>query len=226
MATLQNWLDEVLEQADGCPQEVALRALERAGREFFRDSTAWIDWITGLDVTPNTSIDLNSGAPTGTQVAYAFFATLLDSGGKRYVLRPMNGYPIPAPDPVDYPTNFVLDGYSTLTVVPDVKSAKTGELDVLCALMPLDRNTVLPDQSFDHYHEAILSGALGKLMSTTDRPYTNLELAKFHLNRFRVLIARFRDEARKRYGIVDQMVAFPVRGWAKPYGTRRFSGWG
>ena len=225
MATLQDWLDEVLEQADGATTEVALRALERTGREFFRDSTAWIEWITGLNVSPGTPISLNPNAPANTEVAYVFLASLPDAAGKEYVLKPLSGYPIPAPDPAEYPTHFVLDNYSVLSVVPDVKTAKTGELNVLCALMPLDRTTELPTQAYEHYHEAILSGALGKLYATPNKPYTNVDFAKFHLRRFQTLISKFRDEARRRYGFADTQLSFPVAGWAKPLGMRRFSGW-
>ena len=54
------------------------------------------------------------------------------------------------------------------------------EIAVTAALQPAYGAGVLPDQVADQYREAIVSGALSRLMMMTGRPWANPQLVEYH----------------------------------------------
>lgn len=50
----------------------------------------------------------------------------------------------------------------------------------------------IPPDLVNHYYEALLDTALGKLYSHTNKPYSNATLALFHIARYRAHLARAR----------------------------------
>ena len=211
---LTDWLDEVLEQAGGCTTSVATRALKLAGREFFRDSLAWQQWLGPVDVAPNTYVDFNTSAPTGSKIALCLFGKFKADNGEEYPLPPISWERIPK-DTADSPQAFVTDGPNLVQVVPDVLTAKTAVLSIRAAFFPVDETTNLPDYAYDRFHETILAGALFRLYSSNDKPYTNATLAGMTYKLFKQGIGRFRDEAMRRYSRGDRLISFPG-GWNAP----------
>jgi hypothetical protein len=59
--------------------------------------------------------------------------------------------------------------------------------------------TCAPKFVSDYYYEAILDGALGRMFLQPKRPYSDVALAKYHLQRFRNGIRMAREEADRRW---------------------------
>lgn len=62
------------------------------------------------------------------------------------------------------------------------------------------------------FHEAFLDGTLGRMFSATSKPYSNPQLAQYHMKRFRKFIGRGRQEAQRGYIFNQQRFRFPK--WA------------
>lgn len=76
-----------------------------------------------------------------------------------------------------------------------------GELLLLVALRPLDDvdadpNIYIPTDLQNRFFSAILDGALGRLYSTPDKPYSQLTLGNYYLKRFRAHLTRVRRNIR------------------------------
>jgi hypothetical protein len=60
-----------------------------------------------------------------------------------------------------------------------------------------------------YWYEHIMDGALSKLLSQQDKPYTNPQLAGYHGKRFRNGISQARDMAQRQFSNSE-------RGWSYP----------
>ncbi|SEK64357.1 hypothetical protein [Nitrosovibrio tenuis] len=73
----------------------------------------------------------------------------------------------------------------TLVPVPDV----AGTLSMTIALKPSPTAAGIDDFIFNEYREAIVHGALARLMLSPRKPYTNAQLAQYHSQQFLVKTA-------------------------------------
>lgn len=223
MVALTDWLDEVLELAPGVTTDVAKRALRLSGQEFFRDALVWAQWLGPYDAAPSTVVDLNTKVPTDTVVGYVLDAKFVGSNGKYYRIYPRNLERVPEEQPVQYPSYYITTEPHLLELKPDLRAAMPASLEVRVALVPQTEDVALPSHSYTTFHDPVLSGALYRLFSSNDKPYSSGELSKYHYRIFRSGIGRFRDEARRRFNLSDSQVKFPP-GWNAP-GLYTGTGW-
>lgn len=80
---------------------------------------------------------------------------------------------------------YVLGGATELTLVPTPDVAGTLSLEV--ALKPSPTGTGIDDDIFNEYREAIIHGALARLMMSPKKPYSSPALAQFHDQKFTIL---------------------------------------
>lgn len=91
--------------------------------------------------------------------------------------------------PVGCPKHYFRPSPDTVRLVP--APIEAGVLSVTLALTPLRTATTLPSFLFDNCWEAIEHGALYKLLSIRNRPWSDLSLAEFHRGQFEILIGSF-----------------------------------
>jgi hypothetical protein len=68
---------------------------------------------------------------------------------------------------------------------------------------------LLPDWIIERYSDELVDGVLGRLMSQPVKPYSNQQLAVYHLRRWRNGIARARIDARQQNLFASQAWRFP-----------------
>ncbi|HEY6044927.1 MAG TPA: hypothetical protein VIU43_08495 [Nitrosospira sp.] len=83
---------------------------------------------------------------------------------------------------------YVLGGATALTLVPTPDAA--GTLSIEVALKPSPSGTGIDDSTFNEYREAIIHGALARLMLSQKKPYTNAALAQYHGQQFEIKTGR------------------------------------
>lgn len=79
---------------------------------------------------------------------------------------------------------YVLGGATALTLVPTPDVAGTLSLEV--ALKPSPTGTGIDDNIFSEYRQAIIHGALARLMLSPKKPYTSPSLAQYHDQQFQI----------------------------------------
>lgn len=73
------------------------------------------------------------------------------------------------------------------------------QLTANVALTPTDATVALPALLTDHYFDAIMDGALGRMYMHPNKPYSSETLAITHLRRARARTREARDAARRGY---------------------------
>lgn len=82
-------------------------------------------------------------------------------------------------------TRFVPSSPTTFRLAPiPTESAARGLTDIRVALMPVHDATELPDILVDEFREAVVSGALYRLLRMPGRDWTQGDLAAVHLETF------------------------------------------
>lgn len=174
--------DYILPDLPGCPFAVADNALRLAAIAFCEQSLAWRYQHPGVSVVPATAE--YAFVPPAEAVVHAI--TYAEFAGKEIEAhageaniriadwRNRTGTP-----------EYVLGGATSLTLVPIPDVAGTLKLTV--ALKPSPTATGVDDNIFNEYREAIVHGALAKLMLSPKKPYTSPNLATYHQQQFTIL---------------------------------------
>lgn len=174
-----DFYDYLMADVPGCPFVAATFALRQSAIAFCEQSLAWTYVHPDIAVVNDTE-QYAYEPPAGALVHAVVYATFKDveisvntkqDDMRIWNWRNQTGTP-----------QYVLGGPSVLTLVPtpDVE----GTLKLIVALKPDNDATGIDDDIFKEYHEAIVHGALAKLMLSPRKPYTNAELAAFHMAQF------------------------------------------
>lgn len=174
-----DFYDLLLPDVPGCPFVAASFALRQSAIAFCEQSLAWTYLHPDIAVV-NDVDEYAYVPPVGAlvhAVTYAEFndheidAKVKDVDMRIWNWRNQTGSP-----------QYVLGGPSGIRLVPtpDVE----GTLKLVVALKPDNDATGIDDEIYQEYREAIVHGALAKLMLSPRKPYTNAELAAFHMQQF------------------------------------------
>ena len=165
----------------GCPQAAQTVALREAAIDFCKQSLAWKYEHPDIAVVVATA-QYPFVPPTGAvvhTVTYAEFngdeidvKTSADDI-RIWDWRNQTGTP-----------HYVLGGATALTFVPTPDVAGTLTLTVI--LKPSPTATSIDDDIFNEYRQAIVHGALARLMYSPKKPYTDLSLAVYHQQQFTI----------------------------------------
>ena len=185
MKTWDAFFDLLSPDVPGCPQSAQIIALRQAAIDFCEQSLAWrYDHpdIAVLVATAKYFFD----PPEGTAVHAVTYAEFNDrqievSKMERDIhiwnWRGLSGTP-----------EYVLGVSVSFTLVPTPDLEGTLKLKVV--LKPAPNATGIDDDIFNEYREAIIHGALARLMLSPKKPYTDLALANYHANQCLVKTAR------------------------------------
>jgi hypothetical protein len=177
--TWDAFYDFVVPDVPGCPFAAVDVALRQAAIDFCSQSLVWKYSHPDITVAPGTA-SYNFAPPAQAvvhTVTYAEFeGSEIDchtgeSGIQIYNWRNQTGTP-----------EYVLGGATSLTLVPTPDVAGTLKLEV--ALKPSPAATGIDDDVFNEYRDAVVHGALGRLMASPKKPYTALQLATYHQQLF------------------------------------------
>jgi hypothetical protein len=174
-----DFFDLVIPDVPGCPFAAVEVALRQSAIDFCSQSLAWKYQHPDIAVTPPTA-SYNFVPPDQAVVHAVTYAAFNDNeidchtgetGIQIYDWRNQTGTP-----------EYVLGGATALQLVPTPDVAGTLNLEV--ALKPSPTATGIDDSMFNEYREAIVHGALGRLMASPKKPYTALQLATYHQSLF------------------------------------------
>lgn len=168
----------------GCPQVAQVVALRQAAIEFCEQSLAWSYEHPDIEVVPGTAKYLFE-PPVGAFVHAIHYAQFNDKQLETrkmerdigtWTVRNNTGTP-----------EYILGGPLSLTLVPTPDVSGTLTLEVI--LKPTPVSDGVDDLIYEEYREAVVHGALARLMLSPKKPYTDPVLANYHMQLFQIQTA-------------------------------------
>lgn len=162
------WHPDVLLRVSGAPDPLIAQELNRAARDFFTRTNAWAVWLDGQTVVASDSFEYEFELPPNTEVARVERAAI----GSRQV-PVLNWRQVQTPD--DTQENGLLPAPDRLAFALPGLSGCAGQLvrsrvslRPTVAALSIDDDTVASE-----YRDAILAGALARLLSMNGTPWEN-----------------------------------------------------
>ena len=185
------WLKPALPHLPGAIRSVVRGELAAAVREFYEQSAALretvdrdvVGAVSSYAVIPDTT-----NATTVRLLSVAFNGTPLGILPRR---------PDRVRDPTNHPLGWYRSGVNVVNLWPTPVDALEDGLAVYLTYRPDTSSDTLPDISFEEHFDALFDGMIGRMYRHPTKPYTNLQLADFHLKRFRKAIAEAKGQANK-----------------------------
>lgn len=178
MTDLDDFLPQISPKAPGCPAPAAYIALVQAAREFCERTRTWRH---SAEMVINDLDDIFFEPPEGATVmefeSVLFEGMKLEAKTTDWMDRCMRGW---RKGLEGYPRFFTQLNEGTLRIAP----IENGILTVNCFLKPNMDADQLPDYLLDQYGEVIAWGALGRLLSTPDQPFTDFNTGAAYLAAF------------------------------------------
>jgi hypothetical protein len=183
MKKLEFFLPRILPWCLGAPEPLVYQALVDSASQFCEESTCvryTTDPITIIKDVPDYDIDL----PAGMDLAR--------------VMRVWYG-PDPWAAPQGNPVNWQVTGLDTLTIYPTPTDAlEPGRwMFIEVATKPSRNASSLDDRLYSDWIEGVVGGAVYRLCSTPDQPYTNPNNAAMGLRAFNVWRGKAQYEGTK-----------------------------
>lgn len=202
-----DFYDLVVPDLPGCPFGMIDNALRQAAIEFCEQSLAWT--YQHPDVAVIAATGVYAFVPPSDAVVHAITYAAFngseiashsgESDLRIWDWRNQTGTP-----------EYVLGGATSLTLVstPDID----GTLTLTVALKPSPTATGVDDSIFNEYREAIIHGALWRLMLSPKKPYTNAQLATYHQQQFTILTGQAGMRQARNYTRAPLQTAILSRG--------------
>lgn len=174
MKLWSDFYDLVLPDLPGCPQVAADEVLRQTAIAFCEQSLAW-RW-RHPDITVTAGINHYDYVPLGSAAVHALLwarfndsdiEPIAEADIRSHDWRNATGHP-----------RYVLGDITGITLVPSPDLAGTVKLEV--ALKPAIDATGIDDDIYREYRQVIAHGAIGRLMLSPNKPYTNGQLAAAH----------------------------------------------
>lgn len=207
MGTLASLLPQLMSQAPGLSDIVASQQMMYAARKFC-DETMIVNQV--LPTINTSSQDVNVPNPTDLELCgflriscsgrtlWTRSETAIDAalGATDYTSFPQSGAPLDV---------LILDR-NNIRLIPAPSASQS--LVIKAAVRPTLTATTVPDVLIDRWYDAIISGALSRILLTPGQSYTNVALAQAYAASFASEI----NKARIRLNTSDSRNGTQVRG--------------
>ena len=173
MADIQDLLPRVFQYAPGVADTVATYALRQAASSFARATYAFTELVSDIPVDPHDPIVVVQTSPENRMVALdraVVDGRLIWSRSERLMshLQPHSDYTAAAPGA---PAGLILVRPDTLRLVPVPDAPYT--IDVYAVVAPRDDQDIIPDDMMDRYADALVAGALNRIVRVPMQPFTS-----------------------------------------------------
>lgn len=192
----------IIPDVPGCPDPMVNLALVSAAREFCQRSGAWLEWADTFDATGGTQ-RFDFDLPSQTELVAAKRATV--DGNDVSVLGRAS-----LPPGWDQ-TGFTFDKRAlihidfTEFVLYPVPSSGT-KVSILMALKPDQTALGVSDAVFTGHSEVIAKGALKRLLSQPNKPYTDLNSAAIANSQFETGVHLAANAVFRQASVVERRV--------------------
>jgi hypothetical protein len=170
------------------PDFIVEEALVDATRQLCLESEIW-QVMTDIDVS-NGDNEIAISAPSGASVVRVMWATLSDR--KLQAVDPATYSTLFTDTSVSLPEYYYQQDATTLVVFPSPSDSENGQARIVCALK--EGFTNLPDDLYYLYREAIIFGAMSRVLATPS-DFGNPQLANYYAQLWTAALDRARGRA-------------------------------
>jgi len=205
MADLLPWMKALVARIPSEPESIIQDELVYVIKDFCREAKPWRMVVTDLSIVaddPEIAVNPVDNRATCIDVLKVFVNDQ-EIGQAPYQVQ---GY---SPG---QPTGFTCPTPDVITLIPTPTTDDENAVSALVALAPRDPTVWVPDFFETHHFEAILDGTLGRFYNQPMKPFSDAELARYHLRRYRAKTRESADMARRGYTPYAQNWAFPGFG--------------
>lgn len=216
------FLPNILTDAPGCPDEVAIQACKAAAAEFCERTLAWREELPAVNVSEGVS-EYALVPPQGTEIVMVLSARLenrplaplvpapseLGSGEMESIW--WSGASSPTPD------RYLLPRHGAIRLAPTPSRAIPGGLIVTAALKPAPSSAACPEVLAAAWLSPICHGAKARLLAMPGWAWSRPELSLHHDRQFRAGTARARSYRLK--GHTAASLTVPVSGFGPGFGA-------
>ncbi|SFN73409.1 hypothetical protein SAMN05216332_101415 [Nitrosospira briensis] len=193
MKLWKDFYDLVMPDVPGCTFAAIDSALRQSAVVFCEQSLAWRIELSPISVVAGIA----EYALTPPEDAVVHAITLAALNGEEIEaykgetdISARNRYNRTSPQ-------YISGGPGSIILAP--KPTATGALTMIVALKPSPASAGIDDVQFNEYREAIVHGALLRLMLSPKKPYTNAQLAAYHQQQFAIKTAAAGVRVAKNY---------------------------
>jgi hypothetical protein len=194
MKLWRDFYDLVMPDVPGCTFAAIDSALRQSAVVFCEQSLAWLTEHPGISVVGGTA-EYAFTPPEGAVVHAITFAAL--NGEEIAPYKGETGISAKNWRNRTSPPQYILSGAGSVILVPHPDAAAV--LTMIVALKPSPASAGIDDVQFNEYREAIVHGALLRLMLSPKKPYTNAQLAAYHQQQFAIKTAAAGVRVAKNY---------------------------
>lgn len=187
---LDTWLRDLLARTPGVVRQVAKRETLLAIREFYEQSYAW-----RVVIGPKTVVANKARYTLSPYDAYANVVAVLSAEFNEVGMTALPRRPAGREPDGTAPWAYFTESPDILRLWPTPTVEYAEALTIYVALTPKITVTHVPRIAATRHYDAILDGALGRIMSQPAKPYSNQVLGQYHLNRFRAAIGKYKAAA-------------------------------
>ena len=178
---IEDFLDLVSEQVPTCPEFLKLRALRRSLDDFFRRTRSWREIVEEHRVFAGDKwVYVNSLARhvSSHAIPLSVDDVVLSDDKTRLSMLDIQEMDMRQTgwigDTAESPTGFILYEDRRLRIYPAMASdADAVDLDFELVLTCDTDITTVPDYVFDHHREAVVNGAVLRLLTQPEKPWTD-----------------------------------------------------
>ena len=185
------WTNDILSQCAGLTLDPAVFELKNAIDDFCRESMAWVEVVTyetSQFVVGQETLEVNPD--DGERRIIYVNAVRWDDR----VLRPMSSS-FAVSNIVGTPTAYTCPTPDVIRFIPIPTAVPVTAVYAELVFAPVNAEDYLPSFFLNNFYEAVLSGALARLVGMSAKPWTDLAKAQYHMRRFR---GQCREAAAKR----------------------------
>lgn len=189
---LDIWLQDMLTHTPGAIRKVVKRELILAAREFFEQSSCW-----RVVVGPKNLVANKKRYYMSPYDAYSDIVQVLSVELNGMPLRALLRRPAGTEPDASAPHSYFLEAPDAIRLWPMANTSQTNALTFYVALTPKQTVKHLPAMARSHWYDALLDGALGRIMAHPAKPYSDAVRSQYHLQRFRAAIGKYAGAAKQ-----------------------------
>lgn len=152
---------DVLIEAPGCPEPIAISTLRRTAIKFCRESHVWVEQIN--DLYPVNDVTKYKVTPPDDTQIIAIASMVHHKGESEFKVKYW-----PLVNPL---------GYLSFPAVPELDQ---GPIRIKVVLAPTNTANEMPDAIGEDYREGLIHGAVAKLVMMPGKDWSNPQMAAYH----------------------------------------------
>jgi len=201
------WLPEVIPNAPGCPEVLAINAIRNASIEWC-NATNWWQGDYGTTAITTAILPYSFVNATGVMVTQVLVATYNGAPLAVTSIEELDSKVVSWRTATGQPTAIFQPTHSVVDFYPRPAGTDSYNIFMRVAYTPLRSATVIDATVREAYLEDIAAGALSRLLSMPGKPWTNEQAAASYDNTFKSSKVLGAIQASNSYGLASRHIQF------------------